>query len=435
MDTTHNSPVAEDGQPRPLFEARTGRLRRAIFWIVGLVLLAGGGVALYGHFGDTRQETVAYRTGEVTRGPLESRVTATGTLLALVTVQVGSQVTGTIKELLADFNSTVRKGQVIARMDARLFAAEVARARASLATARANQKVAEAAAHEARLQYERDRDLARKKVVALAEVETRLATFRSAQARVAAAKATLAQARASLAAAEIKLAYTTIVSPINGVVVSRSVDVGQTVSASLSAPTLFTIAEDLRKMEVHTSVAESDVGQVRRGMKVRFTVDAFPRQPFQGEVKQVRYAAQTVQNVVTYDAVVIVANDKLKLRPGMTANVSFIVASRDDVLRLPSAALRFSPRGLKEGAAKGRAGAGRRAGGQRRGKRVWVLGPGGELRPRQVRTGISDGGLTEILEGARLRPGERVIVGIEAPSRKGRRQNKKQGGRWRRRLL
>ena len=373
----------------------------------------------------------------MSRGDVEKVVTATGTLSARVTVTVGSQVTGRIQAIFVDFNSQVRKGQVIARIDSRLYKTEVDNARANVTAARANLARAQATAREARLQYERDRGLSAQKVVAPAEVETRLATYQSAEAQVAASRAAVEQAKAALSRARTNLAYTTIVSPIDGVIVSRSVDVGQTVAAPLQAPTLFTIAEDLRKMEVHTSVAESDVGQLKVGMKANFTVDAFPDVTFRGLVKQVRYEAQTVQNVVTYDAVVSVDNQTLRLRPGMTANVSFVVDRRNDVLRVPAAALRFRPpRRPKRGeagrpprrAAKARGPrAARIAPGARTNRTVWVLRAGAPVEAK-VRTGISDGVNTALVEGD-LRQGDRVIVGLEDHGKGGKR------GKERRRRL
>jgi HlyD family secretion protein len=250
---------------------------------------------------------------------------------------------------------------------------------------------------------------------------------------VAAAKGAVEQAKASLYQAKVNLAYTDIVSPTNGVVISRSVDVGQTVAASLQAPTLFVIAEDLAKMQVDTSVAEADVGRIRDGMHVAFAVDAYPGETFEGVVRQVRNAPQTVQNVVTYDAVIDVDNSALKLRPGMTANVTFVYAQKDDALRVPNAALRFRPppelaarvgqggaaKGERGGAARGqgggsgggawqgaRAGTGRPEASDRR--TVWVL-RGGQPEPVRVRTGISDGSLTEVVEGE-LQPADAVVT-------------------------
>lgn len=427
---TARSPLDDLLAPAP---RRRSRWRKAAL-VTLLLALGAGGYALYRTYGGGAAAPVSYSTEPLARGRIESQVTATGTLSALVTVQVGSQVSGRIQELYADYNSEVKKGQVIARIDPEVLKTDVTRARANLTSARAGLQKAEAAAHEAKLKYERDRGLAAQNIVAPATVETLEATHRSTVAQVASARADVAVAQAALEAAQVKLAYTTIVSPIDGLVVSRSVDVGQTVAASLQAPVLFTIAEDLRQMEVHTDVAESDVGQLREGMAVRFSVDAYPNESFDGRVKQVRYEAQTTQNVVTYDAVISVRNDQLKLRPGMTANVIFIVAARDDVLLLPNAALRFRPpasasagndgpswskRGSPGAGAAQKAGASAaaRSGGgaaRARGKRpklVFVLGADGKPRRVVVRTGISDGSRTELVSG-QLKAGDPVIVGI-----------------------
>lgn len=372
-------------------------------WIVALLLAAVGGTLGYLQLGTKKSGPVQYRTEQPTRGAVIKQVTATGTLSPRVTVSVGSQVSGRIKEILVDYNSVVKKGQVIARLDDQSITAALNKARANVTAARANLTKAQAAAREAKLQYERDRGLAAQKVVAPAEVQTRLASYQSASAQVTASRASLSQAKAAARQAEIDVGFATIISPIDGVVITRSVDVGQTVSASLQAPTLFLIAEDLRKMEIHTSVAESDVGQLAEGMKVRFTVDAHANQTFDGTVKQVRYEAQTVQNVVTYDAVVSVENTALKLRPGMTANVTFVIDERDDVLRVPAAALRYRPASAapaakrqpaKSGAPKQRAARPR----QKNQRAVWVLRTGKPTRV-PIKVGLSDGSQVELVEG------------------------------------
>jgi HlyD family secretion protein len=421
---TQANPIEANPAPQlaKVFAPRR-RGRRRLILVLAVLMLGGGGVAAYLNLAGTGAEQPQYRTEAPSKGPVVKQVSATGTLSPLVTVSVGSQVSGRIKEILVDYNSVVEKGQVIARLDDRTLLASRSKARANVTAARANLVKARAAAHEAKLQYERDRGLAAKKVVAPAEVESRLATYKSATAQVTAATASLSQAQAALNEATINVAYATIVSPIDGVVVSRSVDVGQTVTASLQAPTLFLIAEDLRKMEVHTSVAESDVGLLAEGMPVRFTVDAYANRSFDGVVKQVRYEAQTVQNVVTYDAVVSVDNAQLKLRPGMTANVTFIIDSRDDVLRVPTAALRYKPTGAaappqrkkktgdRSQTAKGPGAAGdndtRRS---RQLRSVWVL-VGGKPQPRRIKVGLSDGTHVEVLEGE-LSTSDKLITAV-----------------------
>jgi HlyD family secretion protein len=364
--------------------------RRALVWIVVVLLAAAGGYAAFRRF--SRREAPTLETAKVERGRIAARVTATGTLSALVTVQVGSQISGRIQSLDADFNSEVKKGQRIARIDPQLFEAALEQARANHLAAQANVARAKAQAADAERQRNRAQALADKQLIALAERDTAIASAAAALAQVQAAEGALAQARASLQQAQINLGFTTIVSPINGVVISRNVDVGQTVAASLQAPTLFTIAEDLRKMQVHTSVAEADVGKLAPGQEATLRVDAYPNQPFTGSINQIRNAPQTVQNVVTYDAVIDVDNGELKLKPGMTANVTVVFADREDVLKIPNAALRFRPPpGLFAREGSGRDGAGgtggqapdRRAnrggggaegGGERRGGRG---GPGG----------------------------------------------------------
>jgi HlyD family secretion protein len=371
--------------------------------LAGLAVLAAG-IAVCGGSGDGAAP--AFETAPAERGRLEARVTATGTLSPLVEVQVGSQVSGRIQELLVDFNDPVTRGQVIARIDPRLFETEVARARANLTAAEAAVARAAADLTDARLRNERAAGLYARGMGARADADTALAAFEAARAAQRSAEAAREQARAALAQAETNLGYTTIVSPIDGVVISRDVDLGQTVAASFQTPTLFTIAEDLRKMEVHTHVAEADVGRLRAGMPVAFGVDAWPGERFAGVVKEVRYAPETVQNVVTYDAVVSVDNGDLKLRPGMTAEVVFLVEARDDALQVPNAALRFVPPddllAAAEPPPEDGAGAASRV--------LWVL-DGGEPRPVRVRVGISDGRSTEVTDGP-LAPGDRVITGL-----------------------
>jgi HlyD family secretion protein len=374
-----------------------------------------------------REGAVTYSTQKVDRGRIAPKVTATGTLSALVTVQVGSQVSGRVAALHADFNARVDAGQVIANIDPQLFDAALEQARANHMAAQGNLARAQVQAADAMRQYERSKSLADRKLVAAADLDTALATAEAAKAQVDVARGGLAQSKAALRQAEVNLTYTTIRSPISGVVISRNVDVGQTVAASLSAPTLFVIAEDLGKMQVDTAVAEADVGKLQPGMPASFTVDAFPGERFRGKVRQVRNAPQTVQNVVTYDGVIDVDNPELKLRPGMTANVTFTWAERDDVLRVPNAALRFKP--IAEG---GRRGGGRPDAGVARGERperaadektVWVLKDENQLEPKKVKLGLTDGTFTEVLAG--LDEGDAVVTEANDPNAPA----KPQGGR------
>jgi HlyD family secretion protein len=416
-------------------------MKRPLWIVLGLVVLAAGAIGIW----QWRKHAAAnaaprYETVAIDRGPIVAKVTATGTLSALVTVQVGTQVSGRIKEILVDFNSPVTKGQVIARIEPALFTAALESARANHMAAQGSIAKLEAQAENAKLQYERAEALFERKAIAQADLDTARATMRAANGDVVAARGNLAQAKAALNQAQVNLDYTTIKSPTTGVVISRSVDVGQTVAASLAAPTLFLIAEDLTKMQVDTSVAEADIGKLKPEMEATFTVDAYPSRMFKGKIRQIRNAPQTLQNVVTYDAVIDVSNPGLELRPGMTANVTFIYDHRESALRVANAALRFQPppelaraAGAGGGAAGPRGGGprgggsseggGRRGGGRTAGggvgaetpdrRALWVL-RGPTPTPVRVRAGVTDGTNTEI-ETTELREGDRVVTDVEMP--------------------
>src|SRR6266699_2023845 len=270
-----------------------------------------------------------YQTATVTRGPITQAVTATGTLNPVVNVQVGSQVSGNIAKLFVDFNSQVKAGQVVAQIDPALFQATVTQAEGDLANA-------QAALELARVNAKRTQDLFARKTSSQADLDQAMANLHQAEANVKIKQGALDKAKADLD-------HCTITSPIDGIVISRNVDVGQTVAASLQAPVIFQIANDLTKMQIDANVAEADVGVLEVGQDVDFTVDAFPMRTFHGKVVQVRNAPITVQNVVTYDTVIGVNNADLKLKPGMTANVSIVIAHRDDVLKISNAALRYRP--------------------------------------------------------------------------------------------
>jgi HlyD family secretion protein len=389
----------------------------------------GAAILLIGFFLIIRprlsRSEVRFDTVPIQRGKLVAKVTATGTLNALVTVQVGAQISGRINQLLVDFNSPVTKGQVIAKIDPQLFEAALQQARANFLEAQANLERAKVQALDAKRQWDRAVGLQKRGLVAQAEVDTAETNYLAAKAQVDVSQGALEVARAARDQAKINLDYTTIYSPINGVVISRNVDVGQTVASALQAPTLFTIAEDLQKMQVHTNVAEADVGRLAEKMVATFTVDAFQNEVFRGVIHEIRNAAQTVQNVVTYDAVIDVANPELKLRPGMTANVTVIYAEKDDVLKIPNAALRFKPgpeifallpKAASDEArpAARRTETGRPAGGvgpdaSAGAKVVWVLG-NPSLKRVQVQTGLSDGTVSELIS-SNLAEGDRVVVG------------------------
>jgi HlyD family secretion protein len=344
--------------------------------------------------------SASYQTATVTRGPITQLVTATGTLNPVVNVQVGSQVSGNIAKLFADFNSQVKAGQVVAQIDPMLFQAAVTQAEGDLASA-------QAALELAKLNASRIEQLFKQKNSSQQDLDQAMATLHQAEANVKIKQGALDKAKADLD-------HCAITSPIDGVVISRSVDVGQTVAASLQAPVIFQIANDLTKMQIDSNVAEADVGAVEVGQEVDFTVDAFPTRTFHGKVVQVRNAPITVQNVVTYDTVIGVSNPELKLKPGMTANVSIIIAHKDNVLQIKNAALRYRP---ADGAAATPLQArppsspgGQRLTGarERRTERsVYVLSYG-RSKAVQIKTGISDGIMTEVTEG--LKEGDQVVT-------------------------
>jgi HlyD family secretion protein len=374
--------------------------------ILALLLAAGAGGWWY--WRDGRNGTPDYVTQGLAKGPITQVVTATGSLNPVINVQVGSQISGNIQKLFADFNSPVKAGQVVAQLDPSIYQAIVHQTEGEVANARAALDLAQITA-------KRKEELVEQKAAAPADLDNARAALRQAEAFLQVRMANLEKAR-------VDLDHCTIYSPIDGTVISRNVDVGQTVAATMNAPVLFTVANDLTKMQIDSNVAEADVGSVEVGQEVEFTVDAFPSRTFHGKVEQVRNAATTVQNVVTYDVVVSVANDDLKLKPGMTANVSVIVAHRDEALKLPNAALRFRPPEApgKTTAASSptpKPGGGRPSGSAGRAKterEVYVL-PAGAAEPKavQVKLGLSDGIHTEVLEG--LQEGDEVVTGMNAP--------------------
>jgi HlyD family secretion protein len=350
---------------------------------------------------------VRYQTEVVDEGPITAKVTASGTLSAIVTVQVGSQVSGRLDHLDVDFDSPVKAGQLIATIEPSFFRAAADQARANQAAAGAALDKAVANRTLADLTYGREQVLFGQRLVARADVDAAEAQALACRADVDAAHASLLQAQAGLEQAALNLSYTRIVSPIDGIVLSRTVDVGQTVAASFQAPTLFTIAQDLTKMQVDTNVAEGDVGHLRAGMEATFTVDAYPGRVFRGQVRQVRDNASTLQNVVTYDAVIDVDNRDMSLRPAMTANASFVYATRTRATRVANVALRFKPDAATAAAMTG----GAPVPGlpvDASARLVWVFRESRAV-PRVVHVGIGDGLVTEIADGD-IRAGEVVIT-------------------------
>ncbi len=343
-----------------------------------------------------------YLTQPVRLLTLEAKVVANGTVNPVTTVLVGSQVSGKITEIFVDYNSPVKVGQVVARIDPSLFEAKVAQARASLRQSQADVAKARANLELAATEHHRFQTLWQQNLVARDESDKARNTYHTAQADLQAAQARVGQAVATLNDAETNLSYTTIISPVAGTVVSRNVDVGQTVASSFQTPTLFTIAQDLTRMQVETAVDEAEVGKVKEGQEASFTVDAYPDTTFTGKVTQARLAPTTVQNVVTYTVVVQADNPQLLLRPGMTATVRIMVARRAEVLAIPNSALRFQPKEKKAEPLPA-------------GSVIWRLGPQGKPQPVPVTLGISDGVSTELKESP-LKEGEPVIVGRKETS-------------------
>ncbi len=383
-------------------------MKKLLLILIPLLALAGGGYWLL----RDRAPAATYRTAAVDRGPIVSAVAATGTLNAVTTVEVGTQVSGTIYRLHADFNSPVSRGQAIAEIDPALLQAQLEQAEGNHLSAQANLERARLTLADAERQFNRLRTLLEQGFVSRSEFDTAETAHLSARASLQAAEAAVVQTRGALQQARTNLRYAVIRSPVNGVVISRNIDLGQTVAASFQTPTLFTIAEDLTRMQIDTSVDEADIGRVRVGLPVTFTVDAWPGETFTGEVAQIRYAPIVNQNVVTYNVVITVANPGLKLLPGMTANVAIEIERRDQVLRLPAAALRFRP--PTEGGAPQPARRGPSA------PQVYRPGSDGAPQAVPVRTGIGDGTWVELLEGE-LREGDRVITGQTPTSGNGRR--------------
>ncbi|HEU5125106.1 MAG TPA: efflux RND transporter periplasmic adaptor subunit [Verrucomicrobiae bacterium] len=389
-------------------------------WI-GTLIVLGGLIAAGVWYFKRGKEAPQYQTAAVTRGDLLQVVTATGNLNPVVNVQVGSQISGRIKQIYVDFNSNVTSNQLIAQIDPSTYQVAVLRAEAQLSNSIANLTLT-------KVQAERADSLFANNLIPAADHDTAMAQLQQAEAEVR-------SSQANLASANVDLSRCSIVAPVDGVVISRNVDVGQTVAASFNTPTLFIIANDLSKMQIGALVSEADIGGVQTNQNVNFTVDAYPDRTFRGKVSQIRYGAVTNQNVVNYSAIIEVNNEDLKLLPGMTANVSIIIQQRDDVVKVPNAALRFRPPEgaipeTKAGAPSGPGGnrgprMGGRPGGNRpsnsaaghTGKRtVYILenkdSDAPKLKPVQITTGITDGIATEVIDG--LKEGDEVVTAVIA---------------------
>ncbi len=388
-----------------------------------LLVIAGSGYGFWRF--RSGPEEVPYVTTPAERANITQVVSSSGTLQAMITVQVGSQVSGTIEKLFADFNTKVRAGQVVAQLNQDKFKAAVDQAKANVLAAQSNYAKAKVGLADAERTLKRNMELRQRDLTAQSELDAAQTAHDAAMAQLEVNKAQTEQAQAALNQAMVDLRNTVIRSPVDGIVISRNIDVGQTVAASLQAPTLFTIANDLAKMEVHTNVDEADVGNVHEGQQVVFTVDAFPMRRFRGKVHQVRNAPNVVQNVVTYVAVLRIDNKELLLKPGMTANVQFVVSRQEDVLAIPNMALRFRPPDEKNSAEELLREQKRREAmpvGARRGNRSGRGGPrlariyvlqDSKAKPVEVELGITDGSKTEVRSGA-LKENDAVILGTAA---------------------
>jgi len=405
---SHPPPVSLSDQAlvgqSPTFEPSQRQPRSRLAWIIGtgVILLLGTG-AWYWWTSDP--PPTHYKTMAVDRGPITALVTATGTVNPVISVQVGSQVSGKVAKLFADFNSKVTQGQLLAQIDQQPYKARVSQARAALKSATGNLARAKNSAAQRKRERDRLATLRQQAFVSQAELDLAETNYRDALAQVDVAQAQADQAGAALSSAELDLGYTTISSPVQGIVISRNVDVGQTVVASFQTPTLFVIAQDLTQMQVNTNVSESDIGGVTEGKPARFRVDAYPKHTFEGTVTQVRNAPISIQNVVTYDVVITVDNTDLKLKPGMTANVTIVTDEKEHPLRVPNSALRFRMPDVPV---------------DRKTTAVWVKDQSGHARRVPVTTGIADSLSTEIADGA-LKEGDAVIIGIESPDEQGER--------------
>ncbi|WP_295586627.1 efflux RND transporter periplasmic adaptor subunit [uncultured Lamprocystis sp.] len=409
-------------------DGRPSRRRRVLFWLAGLTLLAAAGAAAT-LLKDGTQEQVRFRTAAVERGDLTVKVSATGQLQPVTQVEVGTEVSGTIDRVEVDFNDRVRTGQILARLDPDQSQAKFRQSRAALTLAQAGVEEAQATVTETAGKLRRVRDMVAKRMSSGEELDTAAAAAERAVAALAVAKAKVEQAQAQLDADHRTLEKTEIRSPIDGTVLKRQVEPGQTVAASLQTPVLFTLAEDLTQMELNVAVDEADVGQVAAGQSAEFTVDAYPNRRFPATITQVRFAPETVGGVVTYAALLALDNADLSLRPGMTATAEIVVKALSDVVLVPNTALRFSPpqprpaksadlslvgmllpsrppeaRRLPRAAAPGQ------------GPRVWTL-QDGTPTPLDIKTGATDGNLTEVLDGA-LEPGTVLLVDVERTAAK-----------------
>jgi len=370
-------------------------MKNKILILIGIIIIAAVGFA----FTRGIKSPPKYKTVPVEKNTIIETVTASGTVNPVTNISVGTQVSGRITQIFADFNSPVKKGQLLAQIDTSLFEAQVQQAQASLLNAQANlQRIQSITANDLKT-YNRNKALYAKNYIARSEVDLAEATYFSDKAQINSAKAQIAQASAVLNTSVTNLKYTKIISPVDGIVVTRNVDVGQTVAASFQTPTLFLVAEDLTKMQIDTNVAEADIGKVKVNQDVTYTLDGYSDMTFNGKVKQVRITPTTIQNVVTYDVVISVENKDMKLKPGMTANVSIITNKKANIKTVPNASLRFSPQ-IDEDMPRFKE------------QGVWVIDGQNNAEPKRiaVKTGITDGENTEVVSDI-LKEGDGVIIG------------------------
>jgi HlyD family secretion protein len=425
--------------------------------VIGIVVLvvAAGAILGWSLLKNNKTSVAKYRLDKVTKGDLEALVTTSGTVNPITKVEVGSQVSGKIDKMYVDYNSQVKAGQILAELERLPFQTRVSQSQANFLSAQASLEKSRVTLQNLKAKYERSLSMAAANLISADEKEAAEANYLGAKTDVQRAEASVAQAKSQLESSRLDLSYAIIRSPMDGIVISRNMEVGQTVQASFSAPKIFEIANDLSKMQVECDVDEADVGKVKEGQMVRFTVDAFPDSPFIGKVNQVRFSPTVTQNVVTYTTIVDVDNPELKLRPGMTATVNIISGEAKGVLRIPNSALRFTPelpaeefakimkeagermfakRQAEGGAAPaatpgaaavqsgqtagsrmfGQSMAGGMGGGQRSGRRpstVWYLDAAGKLTVSYIRPGVADSSFTELLR-SELKEGQEIITGL-----------------------
>lgn len=428
-------------------------MKKKIIISAAILVIIAGVVLVLSLFSRNKNDIPKYEKKAIDKGNIEALVITTGSLNPVITVDVGSQVSGKIDKLYVDFNSRVKEGQVIAELDQAQFITRVKQNEANYKSAEASLEKTKVTLDNTKKKYDRAMNLFEKDLISFEEKEAIETQYYSAMADIQSSEARLEQADSQLDSSKVDLTYTIIKSPIDGIVINRRVNIGQTVAASFQAPVLFQIANDLSKMQVECSVDEADIGKVKEGQKVRFTVDAFPDENFTGKISQVRYAPEIVQNVVTYTTIVEVNNPEMKLRPGMTATVSVVTGEAKNVLRVPNSALRFNPslspeemrelmesmrqemRERREGSSRPegsrpgedahrqatqRPGSGQHASGMRgfsmqgarmrQFARVWLEDESGKLKMAFVRTGVTDNSYTEVVSGS-LKEGQLVITG------------------------